>query len=434
MTEKRVVIHATPHVREVRLERVPANPQPPSRDQAQPGAAVSISRSQPGSTPAQAPQRPTESSRPAVQEGVVSRPQPLQPTPLQPQFSQPQFSQPQPPAQPSVSSSRPAPAAEAAPTPAARAAEIPRELPGVSVPSVVQPTQPSPVQSSPAPSAPAPALGPERGGPAVAVKPQALVPAPVTSVSATPVPATPVPATPVPATSAPASAVPDISGPDPATPELDEQLNELARMTGYSYEALGGGVVRLRAELGSQGYSVLLATSQAAMHTPGWEQEADYRALLTREDEYPEGTGRFTEAALASLLDHAQLAPLTPVDLRGYWNTGSFDRRSAESVAELVSAHLAQRGVFSHVLLTLAQQPARSLVQPARLAERLGSGVNTAELHSILDTLSRPPFMALTPLPGGQYYLRSDVRELLGEMGHYAEGLRRRLRPAAGDD
>jgi len=152
-------------------------------------------------------------------------------------------------------------------------------------------------------------------------------------------------------------------------------------------------------------------------------------ALLTREDERPQGIPRFTLAALDALLEHARLAPLSPIDLRGYWNTGSFDQESVESVAELVSAHLAQRGSFSHVLLTLAQQPAHSLVQVPRLAERLGSGVNTAELHSVLETLSRPPFLALTPMPGGQYYLRGDVRDLLHEFGEYAEGMRRRLRP-----
>ena len=210
----------------------------------------------------------------------------------------------------------------------------------------------------------------------------------------------------------------------------EDQLTALARLTGYACEHLGSGVVRLQAELGPQSYSVLIATSPQALTTPAWSEDCDYMALLTPEDQRPQGIPRFTHAALEALLEHARLAPLTPIDLRGYWNTGSFDQESVESVAELVSAHLAQRGSFSHVLLTLAQQPAHSLVHPPRLAERLGSGVNTAELHSILETLSRPPFQALTPLPNGQYYLRSDVRDLLQEFGEYAEGMRRRIRPA----
>ena len=210
----------------------------------------------------------------------------------------------------------------------------------------------------------------------------------------------------------------------------EDQLAALARLTGYGCEHLGHGVVRLRADLGSHGYSVLIATTPQALSTPAWNESCDYMALLTPESERPQGIPRFTHAALAALLEHARLAPLTPIDLRGYWNTGSFDQESVDSVAELVSAYLAQRGSFSHVLLMLAQQPAHSLVSLPRLAERLGSGVNTAELQSILETLSRPPFLALTPLPNGQYYLRSDVPGLLQEFGEYAEGMRRRLRPA----
>ena len=96
-----------------------------------------------------------------------------------------------------------------------------------------------------------------------------------------------------------------------------------------------------------------------------------------------------------------------------------------------MGAHLAQRGAFSAVLLTLAQQPAHSLVSVQRLAERLGSGVNYAELGGILDTLTRAPFLALTPLPGGQYLLRSGVSDLLLELAEYADGLRRRMRAPA---
>ncbi|MFC4452223.1 hypothetical protein [Deinococcus sonorensis] len=230
---------------------------------------------------------------------------------------------------------------------------------------------------------------------------------------------------------APLPEVPVLPVAPAAVQTLEEQLSELARLTGYRCQHLGGGVVRLHAELGPHGYQVLLATSEAALQAPGWQEPCDYKALITEEHERPQGVPRFTREALFALLEHARLAPLSPVDLRGYWNTGSFDQESVASVAELVSAHLAQRGSFSHVLMTLAQQPAHSLVALPRLAERLGSGVNTAELQDILETLTRPPFLALTPLPGGQYYLRSDMRALLTDLGEYADGMRRRLKPQA---
>lgn len=217
----------------------------------------------------------------------------------------------------------------------------------------------------------------------------------------------------------------------PVPNDAEGQLSELARLTGYRLEDLGGGVNRLKAELGPHGYAVLIANQPDALRSAAWQQEAEYRLLLTAEDERPEGVARLTRDALVALIEHARLAPLSPVDLRGYWKAGSVDLESAASVAEMVASHLAQRGAFSFVLLTLSQQPPHSVISVPRLAERLGSGVNFAELGSILDTLTRPPFLALTPLPGGQYLLRVGVADLLTDLAEYADGVRRRVRTPA---
>ena len=208
----------------------------------------------------------------------------------------------------------------------------------------------------------------------------------------------------------------------------EEQVAEFARLTGYTLEYPATGLMRLKADLGPQyGYSVLLAADPLAMTQPAWEDAKDEaRLLMTHESERPGDLHRLTREALGVLIDHAHLAPLSPVDLRGYWRAGSIDLESAASITELVSAHLAQRGTFTFVLLSLAQQEANSIVSVPRLAERLGSGVNTAELGTILETLSRPPFLALTPLPGGQYLLRTDVDHLLSDLSEYAHGVRRR--------
>lgn len=211
--------------------------------------------------------------------------------------------------------------------------------------------------------------------------------------------------------------------------EAAEQLEELARLTGYQLEYLGGpgvGPVRLHADLGPHSYDIVLALNEAELRSPAFQQ-GQYNALLTWEVENVSGVRRLTREALAALLEHARLAPLTPIDLRGYWNTPSFDLNSVASVAELVSSYLAQRGTFTYVLSLLSQQPAHSLVDPQRLSERLGSGVSVSELRAALETLSRPPFMALLPLPGGQYYLRAEVGEVLSELSTYAAGVARRL-------
>lgn len=226
---------------------------------------------------------------------------------------------------------------------------------------------------------------------------------------------------------APAPLVPvSAPGPLPTTPE--DQLTELARLTGYRLSFPAPGVARLAAELGEHGYTVRLALDEAALRSPAWREDADYAARLTAEADRPEGLPRLTREALAALVEHARLAPLSPLDLRGYWQAGNLDLAASAGISELVGAHLAQRGAFSFVLLTLAAQPAHSVVSVPRFAERLGSGVNLSELRSILDTLTRAPFLALTPLPGGQYLLRVGVGDLLTDLAEYADGVRRRVR------
>lgn len=355
---RRVVVNATPHVREVRLEVAPAADAHPARpgegrpspEPAEPGAGR-------GADAVPATSRVAETRTPLAR----AEPQP-----------EPQRSEPQRPEAPVVTEVRNRPPQRG---PSARPEQAPR-------------------------SEPAPRREPPRPGNA----PQ--------TPSAPPAPAV-------------ASAAPL------ALETLADQLSELAHLTGYQVEYLGGtdlGPVRLRADLGAHGYDVMLALSEAEQQHPAFGQ-GTYRAQLTWEKDQVPDTPRLTREALGALLEHARLAPLTPIDLRGYWNTSSFDLDSVASLAELVSAHLVQRGTFTYVLGTLAQQPAHSVVDPARLAERLGSGVNTAELHSILETLCRAPFMALMPLPGNQYYLRSDVPRLLTELSDYAQSVNRRLQP-----
>ena len=214
---------------------------------------------------------------------------------------------------------------------------------------------------------------------------------------------------------------------------LEDQIVEFARLSGYRLTLLGRGLVRLTADLGpAYGYTVLLATDRDALSSPEWDSGDDHRALITSEEDRAPGVPRLTREALVSLIEHARLAPLGALDLRGYWRAGDVDLNSAASVAELVSAHLAQRGAFTYVLLTLSQQPAQSLVNVSELAQRLGNGVSTDDMHAILDTLARPPFLAVTPLPGGQFLLRSTVTDLLADLADYAQGVRRRLRAPGG--
>jgi hypothetical protein len=450
VAEKRVVIHATPHVREIRTERVTvqaAEPAPRRASEKQeasgrsmPVQAVTVQMANVQTVKVQAAKVQTAKVPPITVQAVQGRRSVGQeeagqgnpdggrpPASRSPETRPPGSRSVTPPGSPSgrpgqVKVSRRSQAGLTTglatpiqfnfPAPTLPATPIAALLASPPTVADLAPGQPAAAQQSDARTAPSSTA---RAGtpPAPAPHPGPVHKAPVGAAHAS----RPLPA---------GSRTTEPSGPH--NPE--DQITALARLTGYACEHLGSGVVRLQADLGPHSYSVLIATTPQALTTPAWNETCDYMALLTPEDQRPQGIPRFTYAALEALLEHARLAPLTPIDLRGYWNTGSFDQESVESVAELVSAHLAQRGSFSHVLLTLAQQPAHSLVHLPRLAERLGSGVNTAELQTILETLSRPPFQALTPLPNGQFYLRNDVRDLLQEFSEYAEGMRRRIRPA----
>jgi hypothetical protein len=366
---RRVVVSATPHVREVRLER------------GAPAPRITESRPEPQGAPT--------GSKPQTS----SKPQPSEP--------QTQNAQAQPPEAQIESQSAEAQrrnARHAAPRREPLKIEAVKDAPAdpqAGGTPVITPVRTAPPRSEP----------PRPG--------QVAAPSPGLAASAQPAPR---------------------PAPEPVRLEtVADQLSELAQLTGYQLEYLGGpesGPVRLRADLGNHSYDVMLALSEAETTTPAFRQ-GSYRALLSWETDSPSSSPRFTREALGALLEHARLAPLTPIDLRGYWNTASFDLDSVASLAELVSAHLVQRGTFTYVLGTLAQQPAHSVVDPTRLAERLGSGVNTAELNSILETLCRAPFMALMPLPGHQYYLRSDIGDLLRELSEYAQSVGRRLQPQA---
>ncbi len=284
----------------------------------------------------------------------------------------------------------------------------------------------APVGGAPAPSTPEPETA--SPAPAATVTERAPLATPTAPSSTPAAPVVVARAPQVQVAARPSAAVSAPERPNVAPLETPEgQLRELAQLTGYQAERLAPGVLRLRANLGAHGYSVLLALAEEATQGPAWREPCDYQVLLTTEAERPQGVPRLTREALSALIEHARLTPLSPIELRGYWNTGSFDLESVSSLAELVSAQLQQRGTLSFVLMTLGQQPAHSVVSLPRLAERLGSGVNAAELRSILDGLCRPPLGLLTPLSSNQYYLRSDMDSALRELSEYAEGLRRRL-------
>ena len=211
-------------------------------------------------------------------------------------------------------------------------------------------------------------------------------------------------------------------------------LERFAKVLGYTVNS-SGSLVFLEAKLGRQSYRVALA--YGLQGAPDWEAlertEADFRAVLVREDsalEHPKNfkVTRVTVEALETLLESAALSPLTPLELRGYWNATAIDQNSAHSLAEIAGRELGSRGIFSQVLLCLTEFEPHSSIRISHLIHRLGERVSRNDLETTLDTLTRPPFLAVSRVGTDEYYLRQSVQDTLTLMGDYALGLGARVR------
>jgi len=220
------------------------------------------------------------------------------------------------------------------------------------------------------------------------------------------------------------------------SPPLWGLLERFAATLGYTLR-LEGSLAVLEAKLGRQSYRVALTSALGA--APDWAAletlKADFHAVLVREEsllELPSGfkVTRVSVEALEALLESAALSPLTPLELRGYWKAAAIDQDSAQSLSEMAARELGSRGVFSQVLLCLTEFEPHSSIRVSHLIHRLGERVTRADLESILDTLTRPPFLAVSRLGEGEYYLRQSVQDTLTLLGDYALGLGARVRVA----
>jgi len=211
-------------------------------------------------------------------------------------------------------------------------------------------------------------------------------------------------------------------------------LERFAAALGYTFKREGPLAV-LEAKLGRQSYRVALTS--ALETTPDWAAletlEADFHAVLVREEAVLELPSQFkvtrvSVEALETLLESVTLSPLTPLELRGYWKAAAIDQDSAQSLSEMATRELGSRGVFSQVLLCLTEFEPHSSIRVSHLIHRLGERVSKADLETILDTLTRPPLLAVSRLGEGEYYLRQSVQDTLTLLSDYALGLGARVR------
>ncbi|GGJ33585.1 hypothetical protein [Deinococcus roseus] len=214
-------------------------------------------------------------------------------------------------------------------------------------------------------------------------------------------------------------------------PSIDPLVERFARDMGYHLRPINASAVVLEAQLGAHAYTVLLSTRA------DWDlfrqSTSTYRAVLVSElgAVLPPSDVKATQVtreALETLLSSNRMGNITPVELRGYWNTDTLTAEGARSITETTSRQLGERGVFSQVMLSLAAYSAHSTFRLEDLLPQLEGVVNHDELLEILMTLTRQPFLALNALPKHEFYVRHNMSDLLGQLSEYSRGLQVRLK------
>ncbi len=229
----------------------------------------------------------------------------------------------------------------------------------------------------------------------------------------------------------------NIPTPTPARksrPEV-QLLERFADQIGYTLHPYGEQVL-LEAKLGRQAYRVAVAFPSIT-GLVNWERlqalGSEYSAVITSnpsEVTLPPDLHICVvlPEALEELLVSSQLSPLTPLELRDAWAQEKIDLEAAGHIAETASRQLGERGIFSHVLLSLAEFENQSSFTFAELMGHLAGRISKTELSGILETLCQPPFLTLSRLGADEYYLRQPIGECLNGLCDYASSLNLRVR------
>lgn len=220
----------------------------------------------------------------------------------------------------------------------------------------------------------------------------------------------------------------------------EQLLESVSRRCGYRVDYPAPDLTRLRAELGRYSHTVFVATGGRAAGTAEWREASSgaaattYRLWLTTEAQATADAPVVTHEALQQLAAQVQDAPFTPLDLRPFWEAGHLNMRAVGALAAQRVTERQQDAAFHAVLEVLAQQPAPSLVTAARLADllssRAGGDMTPTRLGQLLTLLTRSPYRLLSSLGEGNYLLEQDVPQYLLRLGQQFQGLSDAIRVA----
>ncbi len=136
--------------------------------------------------------------------------------------------------------------------------------------------------------------------------------------------------------------------------------------------------------------------------------------------------------ALATLEKLQEHFALTPLELEGYWNAGGIRQDALESIQQSINQRLETRGEFSFIMLALRHFNAPCALTPEDIVAKLpGSGIGTSTVLQVLETLSKAPFMLVTPLGMGEYHLKMSLDRGLEDLAGYVSSVKMRLRTSA---
>ncbi len=222
--------------------------------------------------------------------------------------------------------------------------------------------------------------------------------------------------------------------------ELVSRLRALLTPCGFRLEPTGRYQVALHAEMGRRGYRALVQVLSSNLRLDWADLMARRRRLNVR---YLAVVGESRDlirlagpaaAARATLWSWSGLerlaalnrtVPISPVDLVTHFESDGLFEDGLTRFETAVGERVAERGMFSEVLLRLSQLKAPVVF----LLEELASELNMSreQVLRILERLGAAPFDLVERVDQGEFVLRQAVPDALNSLAGYATSLRSRV-------
>jgi hypothetical protein len=242
-----------------------------------------------------------------------------------------------------------------------------------------------------------------------------------------------------------AKVAPGIQTPNPQLMQTSplEALNRTFTNFGYTVTNLENGL-QLEARLPKGTHRIALAleghSDIGAVLKAGRLHGAKYLAVATSSEriglvDTATAFGHVVRVeleALATLEKLQEHFALSPLELEGYWNADGIRQDALESIQQSINQRLETRGEFSFIMLALRHFNAPCAITPEDIVAKLpGSGIGTSTVLQVLETLSKAPFMLVTPLGMGEYHLKVSLDRGLEDLAGYVSSVKMRLRTSS---